>query len=263
MSGAPEHFAAVEADWRPGPVEAAEFVTAAPVRALAGLFDQPVPALGVGDPLPPLWHWLYVLDRPAQADLGEDGHPRDGGLFLPPLPDRRRMFGGGRLEFRAPIRVGDLLTRRSEVASVRARHGGSGWLLLVTVRHDYLVDGEIRTVEEQDLVYKQAGIAPVPEPAGEAVPAAPAEVPTALGRSPCGRTRHCSSASARSPTTPTASTTTATMRGTWRATRTWSCTAPAGPVPAGTSRAAAPRNAPSPPSRSAREPLSSRRGTSR
>ncbi|MFD8508877.1 MaoC family dehydratase N-terminal domain-containing protein [Streptomyces sp. NPDC059687] len=179
MSGAPEHFAAIEADWRPGPVEAAEFVTAAPVRALAGLFDQPVPALGVGDPLPPLWHWLYMLDRPAQADLGEDGHPRDGGLFLPPLPDRRRMFGGGRLEFRAPIRVGDLLTRRSEVASVRARHGGSGWLLLVTVRHDYLVDGEIRTVEEQDLVYKQAGIAPVPEPAGEAVPAAPTEVPTA------------------------------------------------------------------------------------
>ncbi|MGW4658435.1 hypothetical protein ACWEP2_29505 [Streptomyces sp. NPDC004279] len=93
MSGAPEHFAAIEADWRPGPVEAAEFVTAAPVRALAGLFDQPVPALGVGDPLPPLWHWLYVLDRPAQADLGEDAHPRDGGLFLPPLPDRRRMFG--------------------------------------------------------------------------------------------------------------------------------------------------------------------------
>ncbi|MET8637783.1 MaoC family dehydratase N-terminal domain-containing protein [Streptomyces sp. NPDC004680] len=177
MSSAPEHFAAVEADWRPEPVEATEFVTAAPVRALAGLFDQPVPALGVGDPLPPLWHWLYVLDRPAQADLGEDGHPRDGGHFLPPLPDRRRMFGGGRLEFRAPIRIGDLLTRRSEVARVRVRHGGSGWLLLATVRHEYVVHGEIRTVEEQDLVYRQTGGAPAPEPVGEAVPAAPTAVP--------------------------------------------------------------------------------------
>ena len=155
----PEHFAAIEATWRPDPVEVTEFVTSAPTAALAGLFDQPAPATGVGDPLPPLWHWLHLLDRPAQAELGDDGHPRDG-LFLPPLPDRRRMFGGGRLEFHAPIRIGDLLTRHSEVASVRVRHGGSGRLLLVTVRHTFLVDGEIRTVEEQDVVYKQNDASP-------------------------------------------------------------------------------------------------------
>ncbi|MEU6513053.1 transposase [Streptomyces sp. NPDC046978] len=70
MSGAPEHFAAVEADWRPEPVEATECVTAAPVRALAGLFDQPVPALGVGDPLPPLWHWLSDGDNHSGRRLG-------------------------------------------------------------------------------------------------------------------------------------------------------------------------------------------------
>ncbi|MEV6110755.1 MaoC family dehydratase N-terminal domain-containing protein [Streptomyces sp. NPDC051940] len=151
----PELFAAIERDWRPGPVENSEFVTAAPAKAFAGVLDQQAPSTGVGDALPPLWHWLYLLDRPAQSDLGEDGHPRQGGLFLPPLPDRRRMFGGGRLEFRAPIRIGDLLTRRSEIADLRVRRGGSGWLLLVTVRHVYLVDGEVRTVEEQDLVYKQ------------------------------------------------------------------------------------------------------------
>ncbi|MDI3406941.1 FAS1-like dehydratase domain-containing protein [Streptomyces cavernicola] len=154
----PEHFAAVEREWRPEPVELSEFVTAAPARALAGLFDQEPPAMGVGDVLPPLWHWLYLLDRPAQADLGEDGHPQ-AGPFLPPLPDRRRMFGGGRLELRAPILVGDLLTRRSSAARVRVRRGGSGWLLLVTTRHELRVQGELRAVEEQDIVYKQ----PVPE----------------------------------------------------------------------------------------------------
>ncbi|MFI0961257.1 MaoC family dehydratase N-terminal domain-containing protein [Streptomyces sp. NPDC021080] len=170
----PELFAKIETEWRPEPVETTEFVATGPARALAGVFDQPDSMFSVGDVLPPLWHWLHLLDRPAQAELGEDGHPREGGLFLPPLPDRRRMFGGGRLEFREPIRIGDLLTRRSEVASVRVRRGGSGWLLLVTVRQEYLVDGEIRTVEEQDIVYKQADAVPgsVAKPT-----AAPAEAP--------------------------------------------------------------------------------------
>ena len=167
----PEHFAAIEAKWRPQPVEVTEFVTAAPTAALAGLFDQSAPATGGGDALPPLWHWLHLLDRPAQAELGDDGHPRDG-LFLPPLPDRRRMFGGGRLEFHAPIRIGDLLTRQSEIATMRVRRGCSGWLLLVTVRHIFLVDGEIRTVEEQDIIYKQADAGPAaPAPTKAADPA--------------------------------------------------------------------------------------------
>ncbi|WP_037823499.1 FAS1-like dehydratase domain-containing protein [Streptomyces sp. NRRL B-24720] len=177
MSGkAPEAFAKIEADWRPEPVETTEFINAAPSQALFGVLDQPHTVIGVGDALPPLWHWLHLLDRPAQADLGEDGHPRDG-LFLPPLPERRRMFGGGRLEFHAPIRVGDLVTRRSEVASVRTRKGGSGWLLLVTVRHGFYVEGELRTTEEQDIVYKQPDTAPGPT-ASAPVPAA-AEQPRA------------------------------------------------------------------------------------
>ncbi|MEU5979938.1 MaoC family dehydratase N-terminal domain-containing protein [Streptomyces sp. NPDC047315] len=168
MSTAPEAFRAVEADWRPPPAEVSEHVTAGPAQALSALFDQPDAVCAPGDALPPLWHWLHLLDRPAQAGLGEDGHPHDG-LFVPPLPERRRMFGGGRLTFHAPVRVGDLLTRRSEVARVRTRKGGSGWLLLVTVRHLLLVDGAVRTTEEQDLVYKQ----PAPPTPTGARPAAP------------------------------------------------------------------------------------------
>ncbi|MFD7867140.1 MaoC family dehydratase N-terminal domain-containing protein [Streptomyces sp. NPDC059783] len=153
-AGAAEAFAAIEAGWRPGPVETTGSVDAAPGLALSGLFDVEPAVRDEGDPLPPLWHWLHLLDRPAQAGLGEDGHPRDG-LFLPPLPRRRRMFGGGRVAFHAPILVGDRVTRRSEVVSVRVREGGSGLLLLVTVRHTWTVDGQPRTVEEQDIVYKQ------------------------------------------------------------------------------------------------------------
>ncbi|MGW4804546.1 FAS1-like dehydratase domain-containing protein [Kitasatospora sp. NPDC004272] len=171
-AAAPEAFARAAAHWRPAPVESTGFVTADPAVALAALFDQEPPARAVGDELPPLWHWLYLLERPAQAELGADGHPHDG-PFLPPLPDRRRMFGGGRVRCHAPLRIGDLVTRRSQVASVRTRRGGSGWLLLVTVRHELLVDGEVRTTEEQDLVYKQ----PAPAPAPALLPPAPAVLP--------------------------------------------------------------------------------------
>ncbi|WP_306320299.1 MULTISPECIES: MaoC family dehydratase N-terminal domain-containing protein [unclassified Streptomyces] len=180
--GHADAFARIEAEWRPEPVETTEFLTVAPARALSGLFDQEPVVGGVGDALPPLWHWLYLLDRPAQAELGEDGHPRDG-LFLPPLPERRRMFGGGRYTFRAPLRVGDLVTRRSEVVSVRVREGGSGPLLLVTVRHAYAVEGEVRTVEEQDIVYKRpggvvAGAPKLSEQAAATTPEQPPQQPT-------------------------------------------------------------------------------------
>ena len=36
------------------------------------------PTSALGEGLPLLWHWVYLLDRPAQADLGPDGHPLRG-----------------------------------------------------------------------------------------------------------------------------------------------------------------------------------------
>src|SRR4028118_1134931 len=47
-----------------------------PAAAFAALLDQPAPPLADGDPLPPGWHALTVLDRPATADPGEGRHPR-------------------------------------------------------------------------------------------------------------------------------------------------------------------------------------------
>ncbi|MFM7507452.1 MAG: MaoC family dehydratase N-terminal domain-containing protein [Rubrivivax sp.] len=83
----------------------------------------------------PLAHWLYFLPRAPQSALGDDGHPRRGG-FLPPVPLTRRMWAGGRLEFLQPLRVGDTLARTSRTAAVDAKHGRSGPLAYVTVRHE-------------------------------------------------------------------------------------------------------------------------------
>jgi hypothetical protein len=100
--------------WSPEPVETVEVIDAAPSAALAGVLDVEPP----GEELPPLWHWLHFLERPAQHELGPDGHPL-AGHFLPPIPDRRRMFAGGRFRVREPLRIGDTVTRRAGPASPR------------------------------------------------------------------------------------------------------------------------------------------------
>jgi 3-methylfumaryl-CoA hydratase len=135
--------------WAPGPQETTERIDPGPVAALAGLLDAEPP----GPELPPLWHWLYFLDRPAQKELGPDGHPL-AGHFLPPIPDRRRMFAGGRFTLNTPLRVGATVTRRSELASTAVKQGRSGEMLFVTVRHTFVSDGTEVAVEEQDLVYR-------------------------------------------------------------------------------------------------------------
>jgi 3-methylfumaryl-CoA hydratase len=154
--------------WAPEPVETRARIDVWPAGAFAALLDQASPVSGPGDALPPLWHWFYLLDHPAQAELGDDGHPANG-QFLPPLPDRRRMFAGGRLQLREPIRVGDKIVRRSSLVSAAPKTGRSGEMVFVTVRHELRRDGALLVVEEQDYAYRsqppgaKRGLAAAPE----------------------------------------------------------------------------------------------------
>ncbi|HEY3683660.1 MAG TPA: MaoC family dehydratase N-terminal domain-containing protein [Streptosporangiaceae bacterium] len=160
--------------WRPERETVREPITALPSAALAGVFDQPSPVAADGDPLPPLWHWLHFLDRPAQAELGEDGHPAHGTL-LPDYPRRRRMFAGGRLTVHAPLRVGAEVTRTAQVTGVRYTEGRSGPMLFVTSEYRFTDGDTLLCVEEQDIVYRQDPATP-PEPKPDAKPdAKPAE----------------------------------------------------------------------------------------
>ncbi|KAF1052565.1 MAG: Mesaconyl-C(4)-CoA hydratase [Stenotrophomonas maltophilia] len=122
------------------------------VTRIAATFGEATPAHG--EALPPLWHWAFFQDPVAASGLGVDGHPARGG-FLPPADNRNRMWAGGRLEFHAPLRVGGEASRTSTILNIEEKHGRTGALLFVTLRHDYEQDGRLALREEQDIVYRE------------------------------------------------------------------------------------------------------------
>jgi 3-methylfumaryl-CoA hydratase len=138
-------------------------ITAAPIAALSATLDRDDPDPRPGDPLPPLWHWLYFLPRDRHSELAPDGHAHRGG-FLPPVPLARRMWAGDRIEFHRPLRVGETVTRTSRILDVRQKDGRTGPLIFVVVRHE-LGDA---LAEEHDIVYRE------PSKTGDVVTAAPA-----------------------------------------------------------------------------------------
>ncbi|WP_410626536.1 MaoC family dehydratase N-terminal domain-containing protein [Amycolatopsis sp. cmx-8-4] len=137
-----------------------ELIQPEPAEALAALLGVPLPDVEAGLPL--LWHWLYLLERPAQADLGPDGHPVRGGVLAPPGPGRRRMWAGGRVRTSGPLRCGEPATRHSEVLSTTEKHGGSGALTFVVVAHRISQRGQVVVDEQQDVVYREAGLPSLP-----------------------------------------------------------------------------------------------------
>lgn len=147
----------------------ADEITAWPVAALSATLDRDDPEPRTGDLLPPGWHSLYFLEARPASELGPDGHPRRGG-FLPPVPLPRRMWAGGRIEFLRPLRIGDSIRRESEVVSVEPKHGRSGHLVFVTVRHTISAGGETAVREEHDIVYRGPAIPGAAPPEGTTAP---------------------------------------------------------------------------------------------
>jgi 3-methylfumaryl-CoA hydratase len=156
----------------PGSSSCTELITPEPAQALAALLDIDAPDTDEG--LPALWHWIYLLERRRQADLGPDGHPTYG-IPAPPGPGRLRMFAGGRVLMLTPLRFGEPGTRTTRVVSTAEKEGRSGRLTFVTVRTKIEQGGAQAIVDEQDIVYREATAA-VPRarpPAGDDVSTEP------------------------------------------------------------------------------------------
>lgn len=154
--------------------EVEDEMTAPAARRLCAMLDRDPPPLSRGSEVPP--HWIAVLfdDAQPQSRLGPDGHPAKG-EFLPPVPLPRRMLAGRRVSYAAPLRIGDALTRRSEIAAITPKQGRSGGLVFVTVRHMVRGPDGVVATEEQDIAYREAASGT----AGEASAPAPAPAPEA------------------------------------------------------------------------------------
>src|SRR5689334_14542055 len=160
-------------DWIGRTESHADLITAWPIAALNAALDYDVPEPAAGDAVPPAWHWLYFLEARRAGELGPDGHPKRGG-FLPPVALPRRMWAGGRIEFHAPLRIGDRARRDSTILNVEHKQGRSGELVFVTVRHEVRVGEKVAISEEHDIVYRGAAQPGDKTPPGKPAPADPA-----------------------------------------------------------------------------------------
>ncbi len=145
-----------------------DLIVAFPANAMAATLDLDE-TYCAGDALPPLWHWLHFLPIHKLGDSGYDGHAALGG-FLPAVPLPRRMWAGSRLQFHAPVQIGQTLSKRSTVKSVTHKAGRSGDLVFVTVRHDVFETQKLCIREEQDIVYRAVPDPNLPLPAPTKAP---------------------------------------------------------------------------------------------
>ncbi len=151
-------------DWIGREETASEPLTAELIRRYNATFDL-APA---GTAVPSMIHHCLAPRIVVTARVAADGHPEKGD-FLPPVPLPRRMWAGGEMRFHQPLRIGDLVTRKSRIADVTVKHGKSGILCFVAV--DYLIStgADLAITERHDIVYRsaQANTASVPLPEAE------------------------------------------------------------------------------------------------
>ena len=102
---------------------------------------------------PPGLHFGLAPVTPDAEETGPDGAELKG-VFLPPIPQSRRMWAGGSIETLRPLRQGALVIRTSTIADIRFKQGSSGGMYLVSVDHD-IADGNGTAIRErQDLLFR-------------------------------------------------------------------------------------------------------------
>ncbi|WP_246666119.1 MaoC family dehydratase N-terminal domain-containing protein [Aquamicrobium sp. LC103] len=158
-------------DWIGRTSEAEDIVTPRLLASFSAMLAPHLAASSEGE-APVGLHWCLAPEIAEARELGDDGHPAKGG-FLPPVPLPRRMWAAGDLRFLAPLRPGDRVRRRSTVSKIEEKHGQSGRLVFVTVRHE--AENENGPVIDEDhvIVYREAGGPSRPAPAA-ASPTEPA-----------------------------------------------------------------------------------------
>ncbi|HSR55449.1 MAG TPA: MaoC family dehydratase N-terminal domain-containing protein [Alphaproteobacteria bacterium] len=130
-----------------------DLIVPTPVAALEATLDRAGPAPGMGDPLPPLYHWLYFLPLAPTSELDTDGHPKRGD-FLPPVALPRRMWAASDVTFTGPVPIGGSATQTSVIEDIQEKEGRSGPLVFVTIRHEVTAGQAVAITDRQTVVYR-------------------------------------------------------------------------------------------------------------
>ncbi len=148
---------------------ATDVVTASTLLKFAATLGLENPPTEKGAPIPPGWYggFFPASHRPSQMRL--DGQASGGGI-VPPIPLPRRRIGGTRVSFHEPLRVGDEITRVTEIADLQVDDGPGGAMVKVIERNSISNSRGLAVVEERDMIM-------LSEARAEAASATPPPVP--------------------------------------------------------------------------------------
>ena len=129
-----------------------DVVTASQIGRLAAALDVDHPAPDEGDAIPPAWHGAFFPPLVKVSGLREDGQPAGDGV-TPPVPLERRTLTGVSATFHSPIRIGDRLTKVTEIADIIVDEDAVDPNVLVIVRDNISSSRGLAVVEERKLFF--------------------------------------------------------------------------------------------------------------
>ena len=146
---------------------AADVVTASTMVKFAATLGLDNPPLEKGSAIPPGWYGGLFPASHRPDKMRTDGQASGGG-FMPAIPLPRRRIGGTRVAFHEPLRIGDDVTRKTEIADLQVDDGASGAQVTIIERNSLSTSRGLCVVEERDMVMlseARADAAPKTSPA--------------------------------------------------------------------------------------------------
>ena len=150
---------------------ATDVVTASAMVKFAATLGLENPPLEKGSPIPPGWYGGFFPASHRPDKMRTDGQASGGGI-APPIPLPRRRIGGTRVAFKEPLKIGDEVTRKTEIADIQIDDGPDGAMATVIERNTLSAGGKVCVVEERDMCMLSEARA---DAAPKAAPAVPGE----------------------------------------------------------------------------------------
>ncbi len=128
---------------------ASDVVTASMMVKFAATLGLENPPLEKGSAIPPGWYGGLFPASHRPDKMRTDGQAAGGG-FMPAIPLPRRRIGGTRVAFHEPLRIGDDVTRKTEIADLQIDDGGEQ--VTIIERNSLSTARGLCVVEERDMV---------------------------------------------------------------------------------------------------------------